>query len=62
MIRYVEPYPTASEPASLTITIPLDMVVAKMKSRALGHGGCYLDEEEALKDFIAINWAWEVEV
>lgn len=32
-----------------------------MKDRALENGVSYISDEEALQDYLAVHWAWQVE-
>jgi len=57
-LQYHEPYDDGSDKA---IRLSVEEVLNKMNDYADRHGFSYKDEQEAIDDFIAVNWAYWVE-
>ena len=59
MIQYHEPDETNNVK---TVTIHPNYAIQQMKDYAYQHGYSYSNDDEALHEFIAVNWAEWVEV
>lgn len=46
---------------TIHIVITTEEAIKRQKEAALQYGCCYVNDKEALEDFIVIHWAWKEE-
>ena len=56
-LEYCEPY----EDSTNVIRVTVEEAIKATKTTAYRHGYTYSNDEDALQDFIAVNWAYWVE-
>jgi hypothetical protein len=56
-LEYCEPY----EDSTNIIRVTVEEAIKRIKTTAYRHGYTYSNDEEALQDFIADNWAYWVD-
>ena len=57
-LRYSEP---DEDNNTKVVRVSVEEAIKESKTNAYRHGYTYLNDEEALLDFIAVNWAWWVD-